>query len=117
LLSWKESFINPRREGLMTSMDGPSLREIIEDVKKRVESSDPVDVIKGAVDVLLLTDRKGEVHGFSLLLTYGGPNITFNYIRGDAYIEARWGNEQERIDVDPKIAEKYIDALETEYHE
>ena len=102
----------------MTSMVGiPSLRgitlkEMVEDVKKRIECSDPVNVIKDAVDVLLLTDRKGEIHGFSLLLTYGGPNVTFNYIRGDAYIEARWGNEQERIDVDPKIAEKYIEALE-----
>jgi len=66
------------------------------------------------LDVLLLvTPDKEDVLGFSILLSYGGPNVEFICDRGDGKIIYSYGDVEVKKDVDPDICDDIINYLDS----
>ena len=66
------------------------------------------------LDVLLLvTPDKEDVLGFSILLSYRGPNVEFICDRGDGKIIYSYGDVEVKKDVDPDICDDIINYLDS----
>jgi len=67
-----------------------------------------------ALDVLLLTTPdKEDIFGFSILLSYGGPNVEFLCDRGDGKIIYSYGGVEVKKDIDPEICDDIINYLDS----
>jgi hypothetical protein len=95
------------------------LREEMERIKKEIESIKTCKDIKKFLDnkedILLAIDtEEEELHGFSILLTYGEPIIRWDFIRGESKLIGIWGNERIELEVNPEIARDILIYLENE---
>ena len=66
------------------------LKEMVESFVKEINEN-PISAIEEALDIIYQIDIKGEMKGFEILLTFGGPNIyleddkVIGYWAGDKY--------------------------------
>jgi len=94
-------------------------QETVDDIIRRLEeyhvNGDWDEFFDNDVlDVLLLTTPdKEDIFGFSILLTYGGPNVEFLCDRGDGKIIYSYGDVEVKKDVDPEICDDIIDYLDS----
>ncbi len=62
-----------------------TLEKTLEYIKRRIETN-PLAVLNDAIDVLYVENKDHEVEGFSILISYGGPNVvSFNSFLDSAY--------------------------------
>ncbi len=88
------------------------LKHEICNIKNEIEKN-PEQILNNALDILLITDKnKKEIMGFSILITYGGPNIRWDYLRGSSKLIATWGNEELEEYVDTSAADHILDILD-----
>jgi len=94
-------------------------QKVIDDVIRRLEEyhvngnwdeffdNDVLDVL------LLTTPDKEDVLGFSILLSYGGPNVEFLCDRGDGKIIYSYGDIEVKRDINPEICDDIINYLDS----
>lgn len=66
------------------------------------EEEDRAGLVRDPIDVRLVINRDGTVHGAQLLMAFGGPNIWVNTM--DAQVEGYWGSHRVTIPMDLGIA-------------
>lgn len=88
------------------------LRKAMQHIKNNI-TKNPRQTLDNALDLLLIKTPQDELVGFSILITYGGPTIYWNYIRGRNELIGSWGGNEERIEIESiDSAEQIMDILE-----
>jgi hypothetical protein len=88
------------------------LKKLLEDVRKNIESKDVEDVINDAVDFLLICTPNHEIDGFDILISQGGPNVRWTYLRGACELVGNWGGSELKLPIDIEKCEEVINVFE-----
>ncbi len=91
------------------------LEGIVSNLKERLgglkTTNDVEEFLNDSVDVAWLVEDEGrQVVGFSILISIGNPYLEFDYVRGRAFIYARWGGAEITEPIDSDLARFILDV-------